>query len=112
MGKWQKIASVLIVATAFAAAGLAGSSTAQSNGQGASQLATSIQPDLNLLGFDDVDAQSLSLRQLGAIRSAFSAIGTGMKVIDVQFRVQAILDSDGYSTFEGVRVDGTRVGNF
>ncbi|MEM7642042.1 MAG: hypothetical protein AAF366_05890 [Pseudomonadota bacterium] len=108
MGKRQTMGwAVALAMFAFAAP-----SGAQSTGAGASQLAASIQPDLDFLGFEDVDARSLSLRQLGAMRSAFSSIGTGMKVIDVQFRVQAILETDGYSTFEGVRIDGSRVGNF
>ncbi|MEM7489290.1 MAG: hypothetical protein AAF390_09230 [Pseudomonadota bacterium] len=102
----------LTVLAALFMAGLPSAGAAQVTGAGTAQLAAAIQPDLDTLGFQEVDARSLSLRQLGAIRSAFSSIGAGMKAIDLQFRVQAILETDGYSTLDGTRVEGTRVGDF
>ncbi|MEM8822585.1 MAG: hypothetical protein AAGF30_03150 [Pseudomonadota bacterium] len=99
---------LLTVCIALTAAPVA----AQQRNQGVSQLATSLQKDLDFLGFEEVDAQSLSLRQLGAIRSVADDIGFGKKFIDARFRVQAILRTDGFTTFDGTRVEGTRQGRY
>lgn len=86
--------------------------SAQTQRQGASQLAASIQNDLNFLGFDEVDAQSLSLRQLGALHSLSDEIGFGQRFIQSKYKAQAILRTDGFTTFDGVRVEGRRTGRY
>ncbi|MEM8851642.1 MAG: hypothetical protein AAGE03_16625 [Pseudomonadota bacterium] len=84
---------------------------AQTQRQGASQLAASIQKDLDFLGFEDVDAQSLSLRQLGALHSLSDEISFA-RYVQNRYEAQAILRTDGFTTFDGIRVDGTRRGRY
>ncbi|MEM7489737.1 MAG: hypothetical protein AAF390_11510 [Pseudomonadota bacterium] len=99
-------------ATPVAAPAIAARAEAPARGQGAIQLAASVQKDLDFLGFREVDAQSLTLRQLGAIRSLQNEIAFGPRFIDARYRLQAILRTDGFTTFDGTRVEGTRRGRF
>jgi hypothetical protein len=65
------------------------------------QLAASVQHDLNVLGFGEVDARSLSLRQLAALHTQIDGrlAGLGPRWIDARGRVKAILRIDGFRTF-------------
>ncbi|MEM7642790.1 MAG: hypothetical protein AAF366_09700 [Pseudomonadota bacterium] len=99
------------LAVIFCAMLVAAPALAQTQRQGASQLAASIQKDLDFLGFEEVDAQSLSLRQLGALRSLSDDISFA-RYVQNRYEAQAILRTDGFTTFDGIRVDGTRRGRY
>jgi hypothetical protein len=94
-------ALILIAALAFAAPAAAAQT---------SQLALSVQFQLNALGFEEVDASSLTLRQLAAIHTQVDAswpLG-GLRALRQRGTVRNILRIDGYRTDDGDVVQGAR----
>lgn len=65
-----------------------------------SQLAANAQYVLNRLGYQEVDARSLSTRQLAAIQTQFGGnrLSFGRPWINSRGRIQVILGWDGFET--------------
>jgi hypothetical protein len=75
-----------------------------------SQLAASAQFRLDALGFPEVDARSLTLRQLAAINTQITAswpLG-GLRALRQRNEARNILLIDGFVTDDGRVVQGTR----
>ncbi|UWQ22319.1 hypothetical protein [Jannaschia sp. W003] len=83
----------LVLAALLAAAA---ASPVAAQGANTSQLAASVQHRLNTLGFGDVDARTLSTRQLGALHlklqgPVFGGVGLNNRWIRKRAEVQSIL---------------------